>query len=177
MGDQMPRLAERFPETLQPHRHLMGMRIPVLILTVVLGAGAVSADGRVKQVNSDSAGLALHGYDPVAYFTDGMPVEGSSQFEYQWNGATWRFASAASRDRFSQAPQAYAPQFGGYCAWAVSRNYTADIDPQAFDIVNGKLYLNYSKLVQLRWKVDREGNIRKADQNWPKLTQPAKGAK
>jgi hypothetical protein len=129
------------------------------------------------QVNTDASGLALHGYDAVAYFSDGKPVEGSATFEHQWNGATWRFVSAANRDRFAQDPGAYAPQFGGYCAWAVSRNYTADIDPAAFDIVNGKLFLNYSKLVRLRWKVDRAENIRKADHNWPRLTQAVKGAK
>jgi YHS domain-containing protein len=153
------------------------MRIFVSILAIVLAAAGLSGDGPVKQVNTDATGLALHGYDPVAYFTEGRPVEGSARFEHRWNGATWRFASAANRDRFSATPDAYAPQFGGYCAWAVSRNYTADTDPQVFDVVNGKLYLNYSKLVQLRWKVDREGNIRKADQNWPRLVHPVKGAK
>jgi YHS domain-containing protein len=140
-------------------------------------APPVAADEPVKPVNTDSAGVALKGYDVVTYFTDGKPVKGSTAHEHHWAGATWRFATPENRDRFAQHPEAYAPQFGGYCAWAVSRNYTAEIDPEAFDIVNGKLYLNYSKLVQLRWKVWRAEYIRKAEQNWPKLTQPAKGTK
>ena len=153
------------------------MRANVLILIVLLAAKALVADETVKPVNTAGGGPALHGYDPVAYFTEGVARQGSRQFTHQWNGVTWLFASAANRDRFSHTPEVYAPQFGGYCAWAVSRNYTADVDPQAFEIVGGKLYLNYSKAVQLRWKLNREENIRKGDRNWPKLSQPAKGAK
>jgi YHS domain-containing protein len=149
----------------------------ILLLFLMPAAPPLIADEPVNAVNTDSAGLALKGHDAVAYFTDGRSVKGSTTHEHQWAGATWRFATAENRDRFAQHPEAYAPQFGGYCAWAVSRNYTADIDPEAFDIVNGKLYLNYSKLVQLRWKVQRDVNIRKAEQNWPKLTPPAKGTK
>lgn len=131
-------------------------------------------------VNVDADGVALHGHDPVAYFTAGKAVLGTTQFEYTWEGATWRFSSAANRDAFAKSPAAYAPQFGGYCAWAVSRNYTADIDPAAFAVVNGKLYLNYSTLVQARWRLDRDGNITKAEANWPGLlaqtTRPASPA-
>jgi YHS domain-containing protein len=154
------------------------MRRLALIFTIVIWTGAFAGaqdSGPVKPVNTDQAGLALHGYDAVAYISERKAVQGRPAFEYAWNGATWRFASAANRDRFSADPAAYAPQFGGYCAWAVSRSYTADVDPEAFDIVNGKLYLNYSKLVQLRWKMDRAGNIAKGEQNWPKLT--TKGTK
>jgi hypothetical protein len=150
------------------------MRRAILIFAILISTSALAADEPVKPVNTDADGVALHGYDAVAYFTEGRAVPGSTAFEYEWNGATWRFASAASRSRFIEQPDAYAPQFGGYCAWAVSRNYTADADPDAFEIVNGKLYLNYSKLVQLRWKVDREGNIQKAERNWPRLSPPAK---
>lgn len=141
----------------------------MVVLAFLIPTGALALDQPVKPVNTDSRGLALKGYDPVAYLVEGRPVEGLPSFGYEWNGATWRFASAANRDRFAADPEAYAPQFGGFCAWAVSRNYTADIDPEAFDVVNGKLYLNYSKLVQLRWKAFRDENIRKAEQNWPKL--------
>jgi hypothetical protein len=154
------------------------MRFRALIVTFVMmvGVAAAAREGEpVKAVNTDASGLALHGYDPVAYFVSGRPEKGHDAFTYAWQGATWRFASAERRDLFAASPDAYAPQFGGYCAWAVSRNYTADIDPQAFDIVEGKLYLNYSKLVQLRWKADRAGNIRKAQQNWPALL--AKGTR
>lgn len=151
------------------------MRAFILLLPLVVPAvGALVAGDPVKAVNTDATGLALKGYDPVAYFVDGKATKGSPACEHIWNGASYRFVSVANRDRFVKQPDAYTPQFGGYCAWAVSRNYTADVEPEAFDIVNGKLYLNYSKVVQLRWKVSREENIRKAEQNWPRLTAPAR---
>ena len=122
-----------------------------------------------KPVNTTFFGVAIKGYDAVAYFTDAKPVEGSSDFTSEWNGATWRFASAAHRDLFKGSPDKYAPQYGGYCAWAVSQGYTANIDPAAWAIVDGKLYLNYSREVQKTWQGDVPGNITKADANWPKL--------
>lgn len=125
-------------------------------------------------VNVDAQGVTLHGYDAVAYHTEGRAVPGNSQFEHVWSGATWRFASAANRDRFAASPERYAPQFGGYCAWAVSRNYTADIDPQAFAVVDAKLYVNYSTLVQARWRLDRDANIAAGHKNWPGLRAQAR---
>jgi YHS domain-containing protein len=122
-----------------------------------------------KPVNATFFGVAIKGYDPVAYFTDGKPVEGRSDFAYEWNGATWRFASAAHRDLFKGSPEKYAPQYGGYCAWAVSQGYTANIDPASWAVVHDKLYLNYSRDVQKTWQGDVPGNITKADVNWPKL--------
>lgn len=113
--------------------------------------------------------LAVSGYDPVAYFTDGKPVEGSSAFEYEWKGAAWRFASAENLAAFEADPEIYAPQYGGYCAWAVSQGYTASADPDVWRIVDGKLYLNYSRAVQQKWERDIPGNISKADANWPKV--------
>ena len=154
------------------------MRNLALIVLHVASGSTAAAQQRVEPVNTDATGVALHGFDPVAYFTEGKAVKGSPDFHFTWNGATWRFASAANRDAFAKQPEAYAPQFGGYCAWAVSRNYTADVDAEAFSIVNGRLYLNYSKWVQLRWQLDRLGNIAKGEANWPKLTgQAAKGAR
>jgi YHS domain-containing protein len=135
---------------------------------VALLAGAASAHA-LDPVDTNWRGLAISGYDPVAYFTDGKPVEGSSDFTTTWQGATWRFASAAHRDRFVADPDGFAPQYGGYCAWAVANGKTAGIDPEAWKIVAGKLYLNYSKDVQARWEKDVPGNIAKADANWPKL--------
>lgn len=116
---------------------------------------------------TDSQGLAIRGTDPVAYFTQGRPVAGQPQFAHTWSGATWWFASAEHRDRFAANPEQYAPQYGGFCAWAVSRGYTAAIDPQAWKIVDGKLYLNYNRGIQRRWERDIPGNIQKADANWP----------
>jgi len=120
-------------------------------------------------INTNWRGLAIKGYDPVAYFTAAKPVEGDGDFEFEWMEATWRFASAANRDKFAAAPENYAPQFGGYCSWAVSQGYTAGIDPQAWRVVEGKLYLNYSLKVQKTWEEDVPGNIKRADANWPKL--------
>ena len=111
--------------------------------------------------------LAVSGYDPVAYFTQGKPVEGSSSHEHEWQGATWRFSSAENLASFKADPERYAPQYGGYCAWAVSQGYTASTVPEAWRIVDDKLYLNYSLGVQKQWQDDIPGNISKADKNWP----------
>lgn len=156
----------------------MGMRQPAFIVLLVIAGASAAAQQPVGPVNTDATRLALHGFDSVAYFTQNKAVKGSPNFQFEWNGAVWRFASAANRDAFATRPETYAPQFGGYCAWAVSRNYTADVDAEAFTIANGKLYLNYSKLVQLRWQLDRLGNIAKGEANWPKVIgQAAKGAR
>ena len=118
-----------------------------------------------------SWGTAIRGYDPVGFFTEGKPVEGSRQFTHKWKGATWRFASAQSRDAFAAAPEKYAPQYGGYCAWAVSRGYTAKGDPRHWKIVGGKLYLNYDARVQKDWERDIPGNIANSEKQWPKVLE------
>ena len=138
-----------------------------LALATALGLLAPSAEA-LDPVFSHR-GKAIRGYDPVAYFTEGRPLEGSGDYMAEWMGATWRFASAANRDAFEADPARYAPQYGGYCAWAVSQGYTASVDPAAWRIVGGKLYLNYSKSVQRRWEQDTAGNIAKGDRNWPGL--------
>jgi YHS domain-containing protein len=111
-------------------------------------------------------GIAIRGTDPVAYFREGRPVQGSSEFTYEWGNTTWQFASAENRDLFASNPEQYAPEYGGYCAWAVSQGYTAPIDPNAWKIVDDRLYLNATVGVQRRWEQDIPGNIAKADQNW-----------
>jgi hypothetical protein len=128
---------------------------------------AVLSAGARPPVNVTRGQLALHGYDPVAYWTDGRPTRGDADFEHHWNGAVWRFATVANRETFAKDPARYAPEFGGYCAYAVSRGYTADIDPNAWRIVDGRLYLNYSKRVQALWEEDVNGNIAKGRANWP----------
>ena len=120
-------------------------------------------------------GLALSGYDAVAYFTQSKAVKGDPKFEHEWGGARWRFASAANRDAFARSPEKYAPRYGGYCAYAVSRNYTAPTDPEAWKVVDGKLYLNYDKKVRELWEKELPGVIATADRNWPGvLTRPAR---
>ena len=140
-----------------------------LFLGVLMLAAVVATVRAEKPVNTTFLGVAIKGYDPVAYFTDSKPVKGDSDFSFTWNGAEWRFASAAHRDLFAADPVKYAPQYGGYCAWAVSRGYTAGIDPEAWKIVNGRLYLNYSASVQKQWAEDIPGNVAKAEENWPKI--------
>jgi len=122
-------------------------------------------------INTTFSGLALKGYDPVAYFTESTPVKGKKEFSYKWRDATWRFANAQHRDSFREDPERYAPQYGGYCSWAVSQGNTADIDPDAWKIVNGKLYLNYSLKIQKKWEKDIPGFIKKANIQWPLLLQ------
>jgi YHS domain-containing protein len=134
-------------------------------LTLFAWPGAAAVD----PVNKNFFGTALKGYDAVAYFKEGRAVKGKNEFRYDWMGAKWYFASAANRDEFARDPEKYTPQYGGYCAWAVGHGYTADIDPQAWKIVDGKLYLNYNKDVQKMWEHDIPAWIRKANENWPKL--------
>lgn len=146
------------------------MRTVLLIALIATVATAVrSASAAVDPINKNIFGTALKGYDAVAYFKESKPVKGKDQFRHEWMGAKWYFASAANRDEFASNPEKFAPQFGGYCAWAVAHNYTASIDPEAWRIVDGKLYLNYSKDVQKKWEADVPGFIKQANENWPKL--------
>ena len=112
-------------------------------------------------------GVAIEGTDPVAYFREAKFVRGNSQFKHEWNGAIWHFSSSQNRDLFVANPEKYAPQYGGYCAYAVSQGYVAPVDPAAWTIVDGKLYLNFSLEVRDLWAKDIPGNIAKADKNWP----------
>lgn len=138
-------------------------------MAALFPAVSSQAKARVDAVNQDHRNIALHGYDPVAYFTDGRPVKGSAQFTARWMGALWLFATAGHRDLFQKEPEKYAPQYGAYCAWAVSKGYTANGDPEAWRIVNGKLYLNYSRSVQKQWEQDAAQRIMEGDRNWPAL--------
>ena len=146
--------------------HYIFRRRPLLALPILLLVSTPLA-AQSPALNAGRGDLAVHGYDVVAYATDGVAVRGRSEHEFRWNGVVWRFATAAHKDQFEKDPARYAPQFGGYCAWAVSRGYTADIDPEAWKIVDGKLYLNYSKRVQRMWEQDVTGNIAKGVANWP----------
>ncbi|MDX2041149.1 MAG: YHS domain-containing (seleno)protein [Acidobacteriota bacterium] len=141
----------------------------VLVLVATVTIAVRSASAAVDPVNKNIFGTALKGYDPVAYFKESRPVKGRDEFRHDWMGAKWYFASAANRDDFARNPEKFAPQFGGYCAWAVANGYTANIDPEAWRIVDGKLYLNYSKDVQKKWEADIPGFIKKGNENWPKL--------
>ncbi len=110
---------------------------------------------------------AIRGHDPVAYFTEGKPTKGSNDYTFEWKGEKFRFASAENLALFKANPEKYAPQYGGYCAYAVSEGYTASTVPEAWTIVDGKLYLNYSLGVRKRWSKDIPGRVAAADKNWP----------
>jgi YHS domain-containing protein len=115
-------------------------------------------------------GVAVGGYDAVSYFT-GTPLEGKSDIKTDWNGAEWRFANAGNKAAFIADPEKYAPQYGGYCAFAVSKGATAKGDPQAWTVVNDKLYLNFSQGVREQWRSDIPGNVAAANGNWPKVLE------
>ncbi|MEL6913375.1 MAG: YHS domain-containing (seleno)protein [Pseudomonadota bacterium] len=116
-----------------------------------------------------NGGVAINGYDPVAYFTEERPVEGSPDFAAEHDGATFHFVSAENRDLFAADPATYAPQYGGYCAYAVSRGYTASTSPNAWTVHEGKLYLNFNRAVRALWSRDIPGNITEGDRNWPSV--------
>jgi YHS domain-containing protein len=146
----------------------------VLVSLVLTGThwNYATAEGPVDPVNKSSNGLALKGYDVVAYFVEGKPVKGRSEFTHDWNGAKWYFSSGRNRDLFAANPEKYAPQYGGYCAFGVSKGYAVDVDPNAWKIVDAKLYLNYDKEVAKTWEKDTSNHIKKADENWPRLVKP-----
>ncbi len=112
---------------------------------------------------------AISGYDAVAYFTEGEPVEGSNQFSMQYKGAAWKFASQENLDLFQANPEAYAPQYGGYCAYAMAEGDTASTEPELWTIHDGKLYLNYSRRINARWKENMLEYIEQADRQWTEL--------
>lgn len=137
----------------------------------LFGVGAL--DKSTATVNKNSDGLALKGYDAVAYFNENLPREGKAEFTTEFNGAKWQFASAANRDAFAKEPAKYAPQYGGYCAWAVGHGYTADTDPNTGKVVDGKLYLNYNKDVSVKWNEDIPKYVADGDKNWRDLAGKA----
>jgi hypothetical protein len=146
----------------------MKMLNKYLVLASLLACSGAALAGKVDPIRGDD-GLAIRGYDPVAYFKQSRAVKGSAQFRHSWMGVEWRFFNAEDRDLFAAEPEKYAPQYGGYCAYAVSQGHTASVDPEAWRIVDGKLYLNYSKGVQKTWEKDIPAYIQKADKNWPEL--------
>lgn len=138
--------------------------------TTVQSAASPSATSSEAKVYAKD-GVAIKGADPVAYFTDESFVAGSAEHTYEWQGVSWQFATAENRDLFAANPEQYAPQYGGYCAWAVGQNTLAAIDPTAWSIVDGKLYLNANQRIQERWNKDIPGNIALAETNWPELSR------
>lgn len=120
------------------------------------------------KINSKD-GIAIKGYDPVAYFTLGKAVKGIPELSYQWGGTTWQFSVKAHLDSFTVRPEKYVPQYGGFCAYGCSENHLSPTDPEAWTIVNGKLYLNYNLRTRVAWLQDTASRIKNADTYWPAL--------
>lgn len=119
-------------------------------------------------------GVAIRGYDPVAYFQASKPVRGSQEFKFEHQGSTFHFSSQANRDAFAANPSRYAPQYNGFCAFGMASGYKAATDPNAFTVVNDKLYLNYNADVQKQWSADVPGHVKKADSKWPEASRQTK---
>ncbi|MFT5355599.1 MAG: YHS domain-containing protein [Polyangiales bacterium] len=132
-----------------------------LCALVFLSPNVANAD-----INTNSSNRAIGGYDVVAYFTNRQPTRGLEEFRHSYAGATWLFTSAENRDQFAARPQRYAPQYGGYCAYAMAQGRRVRIDPRAWSIVRGKLYLNYSLQIRTTWSEDRAQHIESANENW-----------
>jgi hypothetical protein len=142
------------------------------LVSTLLAIGCASNPANLSQEKAvpaidASAGAGLAGYDAVAYFTDHKPVRGSDAYTRQWQGVTWKFGSAEHRDVFAADPERYAPQYGGYCAYAVANGTTAHGDPLQWAVVNERLFVNNNALAKLLWDRDRPGNIKAGDENWP----------
>ncbi|WP_284177980.1 YHS domain-containing (seleno)protein [Rhabdaerophilum sp. SD176] len=159
-------------------------RRSLVILGLGLGAGALAATALSLRLAAETPGasrpaaidttlkpgIALGGYDPVAYFREGKPREGRADLVLNHAGVEWRFASETNRQAFTARPEAFMPAYGGYCSWAVAQGYTAKGDPLAWRIESGRLYLNYDLAVKAEWEKDVAGNISRANGHWPKIT-------
>ena len=145
------------------------MRLPRL-LTILGMLITLTACASLQSPTFTTATGAIRGYDAVAYHTEGMPVQGDAAYTHEFNGAVWHFASAENRDLFRNDPARYAPQYGGYCAYAMSKGFVVSTDPEAWAIEDGKLYLNYSPSVRKTWLKDVPGHIARADEQWQDKT-------
>ena len=145
-----------------------------LIITAALLLNSLSALAGVE-TSTDENEVILAGHDAVAYFTEGKPVLGSADYTAQHAGAVYRFATAANRDRFRANPDAYAPAYGGYCALGASFGKKFDVDGKAFEIVEGRLYVNKNQQAYSAWQKDIPNNIVKAEGHWPRIRDVAAG--
>ena len=145
-------------------------RFPAMILCL-LAVWAITTPQAYSAgaINKDENGIAIKGYDTVAYFTEGRAVKGSDKFSYTWEGAVWRFSTSQNRELFAENPAEYAPQFGGHCANGMSAGVVAGADPEQWTIVDGKLYLKYHRKARDDWRLKSTELIAKAEENWSKI--------
>ena len=152
----------------------MKIRIMIIMSAVLILIGVFAVVNRVSPVSwgmwgayNTSSDIAIQGYDPVAYFVDGQPTMGDEQYTQQWGDASWQFASAENKALFAKDPMSFAPQFGGFCAFAVGKGFTADISPEAWHIEDGNLYLFADKKVRDEWVAGLDdGSLEGSTENW-----------
>lgn len=142
-----------------------------LIISIVLLLTSLQLQAQKSYIYQNSDG-AIKGYDPVAYFVDKKPVKGDPSISYKWMEVEWYFSNPENLELFKSNPEKYAPQYGGYCAYSVAKGYTAKVDPEVYQIIDGKLYLNYNESVQKNWKEYLDRYIVQAGQNWPAVLSP-----
>ncbi|MGC2032665.1 MAG: YHS domain-containing (seleno)protein [Steroidobacteraceae bacterium] len=151
-------------------RGVSGLRCVAYLFLMFTAAACTTTGGKIAAAPWDTPkGWGLDGYDPVAYFTDQKPMLGDPKYAYEAQGVRWKFASLEHQRMFIADPRRYEPQFGGYCAYAVSLNTTAHGDPHQWAIVNDKLYVNANVIAAHLWSLDRSGNIDKGNKNWPNI--------
>lgn len=156
-------------------RNVIFSQIAALFIVGLLATSSVFAAPAVNKLEKKglfgwkNGTTAIHGYDPVAYFTIGKPLKGKKAHTTVWKGATWKFATAEHKQLFESTPDTYAPQFGGYCAYGVAEGALVKIDPNSWEIVDGKLYLNFNAKLHKRWQSDRDGYIQRAQQRFNAL--------
>lgn len=138
------------------------------VAAYVFNPFAEKAQGVVNTLGTD--GIAIKGYDPVAYFAENAPRKGKPEYTIDYKGAKWQFASQKNKALFEANPEKYEPAYGGYCAYGVAQDYLVKIEPDAWSIRDGKLYLNYDQNIQKRWSEDPDGYIEQADEKWPRLS-------
>jgi YHS domain-containing protein len=143
------------------------LKLALISLAVVAAPATHALAKPAPEISAEANRLAAGGYDVTGYFSQGKPVKGNAAHQLQFKGAVWRFASADNLAKFKADPAAFAPQFGGYCAWAVSQGYVAPGDPAQWKIVDGKLYLNFNARAKELWEADQADAIRRGHGNWP----------
>jgi YHS domain-containing protein len=151
-------------------RHVPTMR-HLIALLFVLALTPLTAARAETPIFSEDDGIAIRGYDVVSYFQAGRPIEGRTDIAVMWKGVVWRFSNDSNREMFESNPRAYAPRFGGYCAYAVSNGYLMSGDPTAWEIVDGQLYLTFNPVVHEIWNQDQAGHISQAQGHWPAVVR------
>ena len=153
----------------------LNIKSPLTTLVALTGLFISSLSFAGVEVETDENGITLAGHDAVSYFTENAAVEGSTEFTAVHNDAIYLFSSADNRDAFNANPEKYQPEFGGFCAYGASLGKKFDIDGKAFEVVNGKLYVNKSPNVYEIWAQDKAENINKANQQWPNIVNTPAG--